>query len=200
MSQNGWSPATIEASYREATWPETQASRPGLNPAAHSELSVLWRICLSRSRAAVNHFRRPRPAVRSVAIDSTVKPRFGDLYYFDPFFAASSAAFSAARAPARMLASHGVIPLVTCVFVDGIPALAHRNHCCPRSCPHRRIFDSELVKERVSVGARETLDQVRVRAGVWRAGFAFEIRRFDNELKNELRVSAALADAEARLD
>jgi hypothetical protein len=197
MSQNGWSPATIEASYREATWPETQASRPGLNPAAHSELSVLWRICLSRSRAAVNHFRRPRPAVRSVAIDSTVKPRFGDLLR-----SLLRGLFRGLLRGARSSedASHGVIPLVTCVFVDGIPALAHRNHCCPRSCPHRRIFDSELVKERVSVGARETLDQVRVRAGVWRAGFAFEIRRFDNELKNELRVSAALADAEARLD
>jgi hypothetical protein len=85
-------------------------------------------------------------------------------------------------------ASHGVIPLVTGVFVDGIPTLAHRNHCCPRSCPHRRIFDSELVEERVSVGAREAFDQVRVRAGVWQAGFAFEIRRVDNQ-----RVSLPVA-------
>jgi hypothetical protein len=95
-------------------------------------------------------------------------------------------------------ASHGVIPLVTGVFVDGIPTLAHRNHCCPRSCPHRRIFDSELVEKRVSVGAREALDQVRVLARVGQAGFALEIRRVDNQrvsLPVAARVSLPLTNA-----
>jgi hypothetical protein len=68
---------------------------------------------------------------------------------------------------------------MTGVFVDRIFALAHGNHCSPRPRPHRRIVDRELVEESVGVGAREALDQVRVRAGVWQAGFAFEIRGVD---------------------
>src|SRR5262249_18001821 len=86
-------------------------------------------------------------------------------------------------------ASQSVISFVTGVFVDRIVPLRHRNHGGPWSRPRARVVDRELVEERIGVGARKALDQVRVRTGSCKARLALEIFRLHNE-RSPLPVAA----------
>src|SRR5262245_38774108 len=60
---------------------------------------------------------------------------------------------------------NGVVSLVACVFEDGPGRALHWDFTRPRFLERLRVFDRELVKQCVLIGARETLDQPQVLAG-----------------------------------
>src|SRR5215475_3326529 len=51
----------------------------------------------------------------------------------------------------------------------------------PRPCPHGRIFDSDLICERVPPRQRPTLDQMQVFTRPLEVGLRAEIRHIDDE-------------------
>src|SRR5437016_11847660 len=51
----------------------------------------------------------------------------------------------------------------------------------PRTRPHRRIFDGDLVFERLGTGPRPALDQMQILARTPVVGFGAEIRHVDDE-------------------
>src|SRR5262244_793650 len=68
----------------------------------------------------------------------------------------------------------------------------------PRPCPHGRIFDGNLVCERVRPRQRPALDQVQVFTRALEVGLRAEIRHIDDEgaaLPVSARVAIPLADA-----
>src|SRR5262249_12630576 len=68
----------------------------------------------------------------------------------------------------------------------------------PRPCPHSRVFDSDVVCERVRPRRRPTLDQVQVFTRPLEVGLRAEIRYVDDEgaaLPVSARVAIPLTDA-----
>src|SRR5262245_8364942 len=121
--------------------------------------------------------RRLMPSRRSFEWDVISRPsRF---YSLRSLFGVRCGFLGGASAPED--AGHRVVRLMTGVFVDRLFALPHRNHGGPGLGPHRRIVDSEFVLQRIGAGAREALDQVRIRAGARKIRPALEIDRVDDK-------------------
>src|SRR5437773_7229789 len=91
-----------------------------------------------------------------------------------------------------------IIPLVTRVLIQRPLRLLHRNLSGPGFRPSRRIFDRELIEQRVHVDTRETFDQTQVLAGSSEVRFIREIGCFDDQrvavFPMATRVSQPLAD------
>src|SRR5579863_7877822 len=67
-------------------------------------------------------------------------------------------------------ALHGVVSLVTRVFIQRGVALHHRNRCRPRFGKRGWIVHGDLIVDGIRIGAREALDQMEMRS------FAIAIR------------------------
>src|SRR6266566_155438 len=91
-----------------------------------------------------------------------------------------------------------IIPLVTRVLIQRPLRLLYRNLSGPGFRPSRRIFDRELIEQRVHVDTRETFDQTQVLAGSSEVRFIREIGCFDDQrvavFPMATRVSQPLAD------
>src|SRR2546427_6476233 len=74
-----------------------------------------------------------------------------------------------------------IIPFVTGVLKYRTYRFLPRHFCRPGSCPRRRIFDRELIADRVLGHAREALGQTHLLARALERELVREIRRFDNE-------------------
>src|SRR3989441_7496666 len=60
---------------------------------------------------------------------------------------------------------HAVIPLMTCVLIDGTLNLGHGNCRGPRFGKRRRVVEGDLIIDRVRADAREALDHTPFLAG-----------------------------------
>src|SRR5690348_14993714 len=68
----------------------------------------------------------------------------------------------------------------------------------PRTSPHGRVFDGDLVLQRLGSGARPTLDEMQVVARAQEIGFGAEVRNINDEsiaVPVAARIAVPLADA-----
>src|SRR5438128_1465802 len=82
---------------------------------------------------------------------------------------------------ARQGVVQAIIPFVTGVLEYRTCRLLPGYLRGPGSCPRRRIFDCELIADRVRIHAREALGQTHVLARALERELVREIRRFDNQ-------------------
>src|SRR6266566_1580761 len=120
---------------------------------------------------------RPRPTPTTTRLIRIGSPSLFRGFLFRGFLGGSLLLCPSAREGVVQ----AIIPFVTGVLKYRAYRFLPGYLCGPGSCPRRRIFDPELIADRVLGHAREALGQTHVLARALERELVREIRRFDNQ-------------------